>query len=412
MMTDIAGILKDKDDPDSLIPLITVSKAQQLRREGVIDGGMIPKVGCCIEAIYNGVQQVIIIRRRAVHIPHPHGAFDRRGRRHYGRRRQILSRRKHMSIKSTDNQYVAHTYKRFDIAVVKGSGALCWDDNGKEYIDMTSGIGVNAFGYSDPVWAAAVAEQAKLLQHTSNLYYTAPCAELAEILCTRTGMSKVFFGNSGAEANECAVKVARKYAAETKGAEYCNIITFHQSFHGRTLTTLAATGQDSFHHLFTPLTEGFLYADAEDIDGLETLIRENKVAGVLLETIQGEGGVNAMSEFFLKAVEQLCRKHDIVFMIDEVQTGNGRTGALYSYQLYDLHPDVVTTAKGIAGGLPMGACPDEREGRGRFILRRPRLDLRRQPRLRGGCDLRAQPHGRRVFSRSAKEGRLYPHPPE
>ena len=261
-----------------------------------------------------------------------------------------------MSIKSTDNQYVAHTYKRFDIAVVKGSGALCWDDNGKEYIDMTSGIGVNAFGYSDPVWAEAVAEQAKLLQHTSNLYYTAPCAELAEILCTRTGMSKVFFGNSGAEANECAVKVARKYAAEAKGAEYCNIITFHQSFHGRTLTTLAATGQDSFHHLFTPLTEGFLYADAEDIDGLEALIRENKVAGVLLETIQGEGGVNAMSEEFLKAVEQLCRKHDIVFMIDEVQTGNGRTGALYSYQLYDLHPDVVTTAKGIAGGLPMGAC--------------------------------------------------------
>ena len=261
-----------------------------------------------------------------------------------------------MSIKSTDNQYIAHTYKRFDIAVVKGSGALCWDDNGKKYIDMTSGIGVNAFGYSDPLWAQAVAEQAKLLQHTSNLYYTAPCAELAEILCTRTGMSKVFFGNSGAEANECAVKIARKYAAEHKGADYYNIITFNKSFHGRTLTTLAATGQDSFHHQFTPLTEGFLYADAEDIAGFEALIRDNKVAGVLLETIQGEGGVNMMSAGFLKAVEALCRDNDILFMIDEVQTGNGRTGELYSYMNFDLHPDVFTTAKGLAGGLPIGAC--------------------------------------------------------
>ena len=261
-----------------------------------------------------------------------------------------------MSIKSTDNRYIAHTYKRFDIAIVKGEGALCWDDNGKEYIDMTSGIGVNAFGYSDPVWADAVAEQARLLQHTSNLYYTAPCAELADILCTRTGMSKVFFGNSGAEANECAVKVARKYAADHKGAEYYNIITFHKSFHGRTLTTLAATGQDGFHHLFTPPTEGFLYADADDIEGFEKLICENKVAGVLLETIQGEGGVNTMSAEFLKAVERISQENDIIFMIDEVQTGNGRTGSLYSYQQFDLHPDVITTAKGLAGGLPMGAC--------------------------------------------------------
>ena len=261
-----------------------------------------------------------------------------------------------MSIKSTDNQYVAHTYKRFDISIVKGEGALCWDDSGKEYIDMTSGIGVNSFGYSDPVWADAVAEQAKLLQHTSNLYYTAPCAELAEILCTRTGMSKVFFGNSGAEANECAVKVARKYAAEHKGEEYYNIITFNKSFHGRTLTTLAATGQDGFHHLFTPLTEGFLYADAEDIEGLEKLVRDNKVAGILLETVQGEGGVNLMSTEFLQAVEKLCRDNDILFMIDEVQTGNGRTGSLYSYRQLGLHPDVVSTAKGLAGGLPMGAC--------------------------------------------------------
>ena len=261
-----------------------------------------------------------------------------------------------MSIRTTDEQYIAHTYKRFDVTIVSGRGALCRDENGREYIDMTSGIGVNSFGYSDPVWAQAVAQQAELLQHTSNLYYTAPCAELAELLCKRTGMSKVFFGNSGAEANECAVKVARKYAAEHKGAEYFNIITLNKSFHGRTLTTLAATGQEHFHSLFTPLTEGFLYADAEDIEGMRALVRDNKAAGILLETVQGEGGVNALSAEYLNAVQSLCRENDILFMIDEVQTGNGRTGRFYSYMNYGLEPDVVTTAKGIAGGLPMGAC--------------------------------------------------------
>ena len=260
-----------------------------------------------------------------------------------------------MSIKSTDERYIAHTYKRFDIAIVAGNGCLCYDDNGKEYIDMTSGIGVSTFGYSDPVWAQAVANQAKILQHTSNLYYTAPCAELAEILCTRTGMDKVFFSNSGAEANECAVKVARKYAADRKGAEYCNIITLKKSFHGRTLTTLAATGQDAFHEKFTPLTDGFLYAEANDIDGLEKLVADNKVAGMLIEVVQGEGGVNTLDEEFVKAAESICRENDLVFMIDEVQTGNGRTGKLYGYMHYGVQPDVVTTAKGLAGGLPMGA---------------------------------------------------------
>nr|WP_316624359.1 aspartate aminotransferase family protein [uncultured Ruminococcus sp.] len=260
-----------------------------------------------------------------------------------------------MSIKSTDERYIAHTYKRFDIAIVAGEGSLCYDDNGKEYIDMTSGIGVNAFGYSDPVWAQAVANQAKILQHTSNLYYTAPCAELAELLCTRTGMDKVFFSNSGAEANECAVKVARKYAADRKGAEYYNIITLKKSFHGRTLTTLAATGQDAFHEKFTPLTDGFIYAEANDIDGLEKLVAENKVAGMLIEVVQGEGGVNSLDEAFIKTVERVCRENDLVFMVDEVQTGNGRTGKLYSYMHYGVKPDVVSTAKGLAGGLPIGA---------------------------------------------------------
>lgn len=260
-----------------------------------------------------------------------------------------------MSIKQTDERYIAHTYKRFDLAIVKGNGCLCWDDNGKEYIDMTSGIGVNAFGYSDPVWADAVANQAKLLQHTSNLYYTAPCAELAEILCTRTGMSKVFFSNSGAEANECAVKVARKYAAQHKGAEYYNIITLNKSFHGRTLTTLAATGQDNFHHDFLPLTDGFLYAEPNDTEGLQKLVKENKVAGILIEIVQGEGGVNSLDADYVKAVDAICRENDIVLMVDEVQTGNGRTGKLYSYMHYGIQPDVVSTAKGLAAGLPMGA---------------------------------------------------------
>lgn len=260
-----------------------------------------------------------------------------------------------MSIKETDERYIAHTYKRFDIAIVSGEGCICYDDNGKEYIDMTSGIGVNSFGYADPVWAEAVANQSKLLQHTSNLYYTAPCAELAEILCTRTGMSKVFFSNSGAEANECAVKVARKYAAERKGADCYNIITLNKSFHGRTLTTLAATGQPNFHEKFTPLTEGFLYADANDIQGLEKLVAVNKVAGILIEIVQGEGGVNALDADFVKAVERICRDNNIIFMVDEVQTGNGRTGKLYSYMHFGVQPDVVSTAKGLAGGLPMGA---------------------------------------------------------
>lgn len=260
-----------------------------------------------------------------------------------------------MNIKKTDEQYIAHTYKRFDLAIVKGEGCLCWDENGREYIDMTSGIGVNAFGYADPVWAQAVADQAKTLQHTSNLYYTAPCAELAQILCTRMGMDKVFFSNSGAEANECAVKVARKYAAEHKGADYYNIITLNKSFHGRTLTTLAATGQEHFHHDFLPLTEGFLYADANDTEGLQKLVAENKVAGILIETVQGEGGVNTLDADFVKAVDRICKENDIIFMIDEVQTGNGRTGKLYSYMHFGVQPDVVSTAKGLAAGLPMGA---------------------------------------------------------
>ncbi len=261
-----------------------------------------------------------------------------------------------MDIKSIDSQYVAGTYGRLPVEIVSGKGSIVKDVNGKEYIDMGSGIGVTAFGLCDDEWVKAVSEQLSRLQHMSNLYYTEPCARLAELLCKRTGMSKVFFGNSGAEANECAIKVARKYAAEKKGDEYYKIITLQNSFHGRTLTTLAATGQDHFHRLFTPLTDGFIHVPANDIDALKACVAENKVAAIMLECVQGEGGVLPVNQEFVSAAAELAEKEDILLIIDEVQTGNGRTGKLYAYMHYGVSPDVVTTAKGLGGGLPIGAC--------------------------------------------------------
>ena len=261
-----------------------------------------------------------------------------------------------MSIIELDKQYVANTYNRFPVAIVKGKGAECWDADGKRYIDMGTGIGVTAFGYADEAWQTAVAAQLGAVQHTSNLYYTEPCAKLAQVLCERTGMSKVFFANSGAEANECAIKVARKYAADKKGAEYNVIVTLCNSFHGRTLTTLAATGQDHFHGLFQPLTPGFIHTPANDLAALEQVLDQHKVAGVLFECVQGEGGVLNLTDEFVQGMAALCADKDILLMVDEVQTGNGRTGKLYAFQHYGITPDVVTTAKGLGGGLPIGAC--------------------------------------------------------
>jgi acetylornithine/N-succinyldiaminopimelate aminotransferase len=255
-----------------------------------------------------------------------------------------------------DNTYVAHTYGRFPIEIKSGIGSLLTDENGKEYIDMGSGIGVTAFGIGDDKWKDAVIEQLGKVQHTSNLYYTDPCAILAKMLCERTGMKKVFFGNSGAEANECAIKAARKYASMKKGAEYFTIITLKNSFHGRTLTTLAATGQEHYHELYQPLTPGFVHVQPGDIEEFKKTAIESKAAGVLIEVIQGEGGVNVMDRDYVKGIEEFCKKNDIVFMVDEVQTGNGRTGKFYGYMNYDVNPDVVTTAKGIGGGLPIGLC--------------------------------------------------------
>ena len=260
-----------------------------------------------------------------------------------------------MSIIEQDKTYIANTYARFPLHIVSGKGSIAIDDNGKEYIDLGSGIGVTAFGYCDEEWVKAVTNQLNKVQHTSNLYYTTPGADLAKTLCERTGMKKVFFSNSGAEANECAIKVARKYACEKKGEDYYTIVSLVNSFHGRTLTTLSATGQDVFHKLFNPLTPGFVSTPANDIEAFEECVKNNKVAGVMLETVQGEGGVNPLDEKFVKAVEEICKKEDIVLIIDEVQTGNGRCGKLYSYQNYGISPDVVSTAKGLGGGLPIGA---------------------------------------------------------
>ncbi len=254
-----------------------------------------------------------------------------------------------------DKSYIANTYARFPVALVSGNGSLCYDEDGKEYIDLGAGIAVNAFGFADEGWADAVTAQLRTLQHASNLYYTAPDVRLAKLLCEKTGMKKVFFSNSGAEANECAIKTARKYAAMKKGADTYRIVTLENSFHGRTLATLAATGQAAYHRDFLPLTPGFLHIPANDTDALKNVCNTEKIAAVMLECVQGEGGVIALDKAFVQAAAELCAQKDILLVCDEVQCGNGRTGALYAYMNYGVRPDIVSTAKGLGGGLPLGA---------------------------------------------------------
>lgn len=263
-----------------------------------------------------------------------------------------------MTTKELDSKYIANTYARFPIVLDHGKGSLVWDTEGKEYIDMGSGIAVNAFGLADEPWIAAVTAQLGKLQHSSNLYYTEPDALLAEQLCERTGMKKVFFANSGAEANECAIKCARKYAADKYGADKrYKIVTLVNSFHGRTITTLAATGQDELHRDFQPLTDGFLYTPANDCAALKALVEsDDAIAAIMFEPVQGEGGVTPLTQEFVDCIAEICAGRDILMVCDEVQTGNGRTGSLYAWMQYGIAPDIMSTAKGLGGGLPIGAC--------------------------------------------------------
>lgn len=256
------------------------------------------------------------------------------------------------SIVNEDKEYVASTYARFDVAFERGEGSRLYDFDGKEYIDCATGIGVNIFGICDEVWKDAVVSQINLIQHTSNLYYSEPQARLARLLCEKTGASKVFFGNSGAEANECAIKTARKYGNTRYGRN--EIITLKNSFHGRTIATLTATGQDAFHKYFDPFLPGFKYAEP-DMDGIIACYTD-KTCAVMFECIQGESGVNMLDAAFLKELEKFCRERDILLICDEVQCGNGRTGYMYAYEHFGIQPDIVTTAKGLGGGLPIGAC--------------------------------------------------------
>lgn len=259
-----------------------------------------------------------------------------------------------MNTKELDNKYIAHSYGRFDVCIVSGKGSTLFDENGKKYIDFGSGIGVSAFGACDDEWTKAVTEQLSKIQHTSNLYYTEPCAELAEILYEKTNMFNVFFCNSGAEANEGAIKFARKYSFDKYGEGRSTIITLIDSFHGRTITTLSATGQECFHTTFSPFTPGFKYCPANDIECLNKMITDD-VCAIMFECIQGEGGVNNLSNEFVKEIEKIANEKDILMIVDEVQTGNGRTGKYFAYQNFDIIPDIVTTAKGLGGGLPIGA---------------------------------------------------------
>ena len=259
-----------------------------------------------------------------------------------------------MDLKTLDKTYVAPTYRRFPLEIVRGEGSVVYDETGKAYIDLTSGIGVTAFGVADKIWQDAVKDQIALVQHMSNLYYTEPCAKLAALLCEKTGKKKVFFSNSGAEANECAIKAARKYAAERHGKDCFTIATLKGSFHGRTLTTLAATGQEHYHELFQPLTPGFVHIDPTP-ESLQSAAKEHSLAALMIECIQGEGGVIDLPEDFVRRARAFTEENGILLICDEVQTGNGRTGELYSYMHYGIVPDIVSTAKGLAGGLPLGA---------------------------------------------------------
>jgi acetylornithine/N-succinyldiaminopimelate aminotransferase len=359
-MTDVKGLLRDKDNADSLISKISVGEVPKLMEEGVISGGMIPKIQACVDGIRSGVREVSIIDGRVGHAILSELSSDTGiGTLIYGEERRSNIIKGGLTLNSTeikerDKQYVLGTYARNDLCIAKGSGAACWSSEGKKYIDFSSGIGVNSLGYCDEGWISAVTQQLRTLQHTSNLFYTGPCGELAELLVKRTGYDKAFFCNSGAEANEGAIKAARKYSNLKYGEGRHEIITLLNSFHGRTMTTITATGQDHYHKYFDPFAPGFLYAAANDIEDIKTKI-SGKTCAVMVEFIQGEGGVNDLDRGYIKELYGICKEKDILFIDDEIQTGIGRTGKLFAYEHFGVVPDIVTMAKGLGAGLPIGA---------------------------------------------------------
>lgn len=357
-LSDIPGLMRDVKNPESLIAEIYTDEAKQMLKEGSIEGGMIPKIKNCIEAIDAGVKRVHILDGRIPHCLLLELFTDK------GIGTAILSETEHKyykekdldmqkkDYKNSDKKYIANTYARYNIVAEKGKNVTLTAENSKEYLDFTSGIGVNSLGYCNEKWVRAVTEQAEKLQHTSNLYYTKPCVDLAEMICERTGMSKVFFGNSGAEGNEGAIKVARKYGSEKHPCKV-DIVTLNMSFHGRTITTVKATGQEAMHNFFGPFSRGFIYADVNNIKSLESVVNNNTCA-IMLEMIQGEGGIRVLEQEFVDAAVNLCKKYDALLIVDEVQTGVGRTGKLFAYEHFGIKPDIVSFAKGMGGGLPIG----------------------------------------------------------
>ena len=260
-----------------------------------------------------------------------------------------------MDIKQKDKNYIANTYNRSDLVIVGGSGSTCVDLCGRELIDFGSGIGVNSLGYADKEWSSAISNQSSMLQHTSNLYYTLPCVEVAELLVENTYCKKVFFANSGAESVECAIKTARKYSYDKYGKGRNTIITLKGSFHGRTMSALTATGQDVFHNFFFPFDSGFLYAEPNNIYSIASMLNDS-ICAIMIELVQGEGGVNVLDYEYVQAISSICKDCDMLLIVDEVQTGIGRTGTLLASEQYDMTPDITTLAKGLGGGLPIGAC--------------------------------------------------------
>ena len=350
LLTDVRGLLRDPADESTLLQKVGLSEVPLLVREGVIQGGMIPKVECCVEAVRSGVERTHILDGTVPHAILLELLSDE------GIGTMILEGGADMTfdeLKALDHAHTLQTYGRFDVDVDHGQGATLWDLAGRTYIDFTSGIGVCSVGYGNEKWARAIYDQALTLGHISNLFYSQPYARLAGALCARSGMAAAFFGNSGAEANEGLLKLARKYSHDKYGAGRGTILTLRNSFHGRTLATLAATGQDVFHQHFFPFPEGFRHTGANDLADVEAQAGED-VCAVLLELVQGEGGVLPMDRDFVRALAGLCEQRDWLLLVDEVQTGIGRTGTLFAFQQYGIRPDAVSFAKGIAGGLPMG----------------------------------------------------------